>query len=80
MDLVASELDRLHERIALRFGRSELRVRVREYVSGLVAGLEPKNGWTLVEHAGETNPDGMQRLLRRADWDVKGSATMCGAT
>jgi SRSO17 transposase len=47
-------------------------VRVREYVSGLVAGLERKNGWTLAERAGEAGPDGMQRLLRRADWDVDG--------
>jgi SRSO17 transposase len=45
---------------------------VREYVSGLVAGLERKNGWTLAEHAGEVVPDGMQRLLRRADWDIDG--------
>jgi SRSO17 transposase len=41
-------------------------------VSGLVAGLERKNGWTLAEQAGELSPDGMQRLLRRADWDVDG--------
>ena len=39
-------------------------------MSGLVAGLERKNGWTLAEHAGEFSPDGVQRLLRRADWDV----------
>ncbi len=72
MDLVAVELDRVHERIAGRFGRAEPRARVREYVSGLVAGLERKNGWTLAEWAGEVSPDGMQRLLRRADWDVDG--------
>ena len=30
----------------------------------------------LAEQAGEVSPDGMQRLLRRADWDVDGSATM----
>jgi SRSO17 transposase len=72
VDLVAGELDRVHERIAGRFGRAEPRARVREYVSGLVAGLERKNGWTLAEHAGEVCPDGMQRLLRRADWDVDG--------
>jgi DDE superfamily endonuclease len=41
-------------------------------MSGLVAGLERKNGWTLAEWAGEVSPDGMQRLLRRADWDVDG--------
>ena len=61
-----------HERIAGRFSRSEPRARVREYVSGLVAGLERKNGWTLAERAGEVAPAGMQRLLRRADWDVEG--------
>lgn len=72
VDLVVGELDRVHERIAGRFTRSEPRARAREYVSGLVAGLERKNGWTLAERAGEVSPDGMQRLLRRADWDVDG--------
>src|SRR6266516_1306511 len=72
MDVVAAELDRVHELIAGRFARAELRARVREYVSGLVTGLERKNGWTLAEWAGEVSPDGMQRLLRRADWDVDG--------
>ena len=70
--LVIEELDALHERVSDRFYRAEPRARVREYVSGLVAGLERKNGWTLAEHAGEGVPDGMQRLLRRADWDVDG--------
>jgi hypothetical protein len=80
VDLVVAELDRVHERIAGRFGRSEPRARVREYVSGLVAGLERKNGWTLAEWAHEVSPDGMQRLLRRADWDVDGSAMTSAAT
>ena len=71
VDVAAAELDRLHERIAGRFWRSEPRARVREYVSGLVAGLERKNGWTLAERAGEVSPDGMQRLLRIADWDTR---------
>jgi SRSO17 transposase len=71
-DLAAGELDRVHARVAGRFARSEPRVRVREYLCGLVAGLERKNGWTLAERAGEASPDGMQRLLRWADWDVDG--------
>src|SRR3954465_7223820 len=80
-DLVVAELDGVAARIAGRFTRSEPRARAREYVSGLVAGLERKNGWTLAEQAGEGCPDGMQRLprpggmqrlLRRADWDVDG--------
>jgi hypothetical protein len=45
VDVAVAELDGLHERIAGRFARSEprARVRVREYVSGLVAGMERKN-------------------------------------
>src|ERR1700750_1251290 len=72
MDLVAAGLDELHERISGRFARAEPRARGREYVSGLVTGLERKNGWTLAEWAGEGSPEGMQRVLRRADWDVDG--------
>lgn len=59
-------------RIAGRFGRVEPRTRAREYVSGLVTGLERKNGWTLAEHAGAVCPDGIQRMLRKAEWDVDG--------
>ena len=58
--------------IGSRFVRSEPRARVGAYVRGLLAGLERKNGWTLAEHAGAVSPDGMQRLLRTADWDVDG--------
>ena len=60
------------ELIAGRFGRVEPRRRVGAYLRGLLAGLERKNGWTLAEHAGAVSPDGMQRLLRTADWDVDG--------
>ncbi|MGW3571462.1 transposase [Streptomyces sp. NPDC000941] len=72
LDVVASELEALVGRVAGRFGRAEPRRRVREYVSGLVAGLPRSNGWILAEQAGEVSPDGMQRLLRRADWDIAG--------
>lgn len=65
-----AELDSLMSGIGQRFTRAEPRARAREYVSGLLAGLERKNGWTLAERAGEGTPDGMQRLLRAADWDV----------
>ena len=72
VDVALAELDRVHARIGDRFARSEPRLRAREYLLGLTAGLERKNGWTLAERAGEVSPDGMQRLLRRADWDVDG--------
>ncbi|GAA2467007.1 hypothetical protein GCM10010198_10770 [Nocardia seriolae] len=72
LDRLVAELDSLMARIGVRFCRAEPRARAREYVSGLVAGLERKNGWTLAERAGEVCPDGMQRLLRKADGDVAG--------
>jgi len=65
-------LDAVVELIGGRFGRVEPRRRVGAYLRGLLAGLERKNGWTLAEHAGAVSPDGMQRLLRTADWDVEG--------
>lgn len=65
-------MDALVGVIAGRFGRVEPRRRVGAYLRGLLAGLERKNGWTLAEHAGAVSPDGMQRLLRTAGWDVDG--------
>ena len=67
-----ARLDAVVGLIGSRFVRSEPRARVGAYVRGLLAGLERKNGWTLAEHAGAVSPDGMQRLLRTADWDVDG--------
>ena len=66
----ARGLEEVHARIGSRFARSEPRARVRQYVLGLLAPLERKNSWTLAERAGESSPDGMQRLLTAADWDA----------
>src|ERR1041385_2173629 len=63
-------LETLHARIAPRFARVEPRRRALHYLRGLVQPLERKNGWQLAEQAGERTPDGMQRLLNAADWDV----------
>ncbi len=67
-----ASLDTVLELISGRFARAEPRRRVGAYLHGLLAGLERKNGWTLAEHAGALSPDGMQRLLRTADWDIDG--------
>jgi SRSO17 transposase len=40
----------------------------RAYLRGLLSSLERKNGWSLAEFAGNTTPDGMQRLLNHAKW------------
>jgi SRSO17 transposase len=63
------ELDGLLGRIAGRFGRVDLRRRARAFVLGLLSDLPRKNCWTIAEHAGDSNPDGMQHLLARAVWD-----------
>src|SRR3954452_9644333 len=67
-----AELDRFCTRIGPRFGRVEPRSRAARYMRGLAAGLDRRNGWTIAEHAGEVGPDGMQRLLRRAQFDFDG--------
>jgi SRSO17 transposase len=41
-------------------------------VHGLLADLPRKHCWTIAEHAGDANPDGMQHLLGRAVWDHDG--------
>ncbi len=66
----AAGLEEVHARIAGRFAWAEPRARVLAYLRGLLGQLERKNGWTLAEAAGEVSPDGMQRLLRTADWDA----------
>jgi SRSO17 transposase len=66
----AAGLERVHERIAERFARSEQRGRVLTYLKGLMSPVERKNGWQLAEYAGENTPDGMQRLLSTAKWDA----------
>jgi SRSO17 transposase len=62
-------LEELLGRVAGRFGRVEPRRRARAFVCGLLADLPRKNCWTIAEHAGDPNPDGMQHLLARAVWD-----------
>jgi hypothetical protein len=61
---------RCTRRIPGAFARAEPRARVPACLRGLLGQLEHKNGWTLAEAAGEVSPDGMQRLLRTADWNA----------
>lgn len=64
------ELEALHERIAPRFKRPEVRARAGRYLSGLLEAVERRNGWQLAEAIGERRPDGVQRLLNGARWDA----------
>ncbi len=43
---------------------------MRDYVRGLLAPVERKNGWQLAEWAGHRDPAGLQHLLNVARWDA----------
>jgi SRSO17 transposase len=64
------ELDAVGERIAPHFSRSEVRRRARDYLRGLLSGVERKNSWQLAEVAGDATPYGLQHLLGRANWEA----------
>ncbi len=64
------QLEDLFLRIGHRFGRADLRRRGRDCIRGLLAPVGRKNGWQLAEFAGHRTPDGLQRLLNRANWDA----------
>jgi SRSO17 transposase len=66
----ADQFERLCERIGPRFARPEVRRRAAGFLRGLLGRVDRKNGWQLAEHAGETSPDGMQRLLTTSRWDA----------
>ncbi|HEY0699529.1 MAG TPA: IS701 family transposase [Micromonospora sp.] len=56
--------------VAGRFVRAEPRRTMAAFVEGLLSGVERKTCWSLAEHAGHTDPQAMQRLLRTAVWDA----------
>lgn len=66
----AVELEMVGAKLAPRFERAEPRRRALRYLTGLLSRTERKNSWQLAEVAGETTPDGMQRLLSTAHWDA----------
>jgi SRSO17 transposase len=70
LDAWRAGFDDLFARFAGRFVQVQTRRRARAYLLGLLSRTERKNGWTLAEQAGENTPDGMQRLLNHAAWDV----------
>jgi SRSO17 transposase len=63
--------DYLHQHLFAHFRRSETRCRVRRYLLGLLSATERKNSWQLAEIMHESGPQGMQRLLNTAHWDVE---------
>jgi SRSO17 transposase len=62
-------LKELHEHIAHRFLRPEVRARAYRYLSGLLDEVGRKNSWQMAEAIGEARPRGVQHLLNDAHWD-----------
>jgi len=68
----ADELGILSNRIGSRFARAEPRRQAEAYLKGLFSPVPRKNSWQLAEVVGDKTPDGIQRLLNTAVWDVDG--------
>jgi SRSO17 transposase len=51
--------------------RPEARRHAMDYLRGLIAEVERKNGWQLAEYAGYAHPRGIQRVLGRYAWDAE---------
>ena len=66
----AADLECLFTRMRPLFYRTESRRHAEQYVQGLLAPIERKNGWTIAEHTGEPEPKALQRLLNLSPWDV----------
>ncbi|KEF09485.1 transposase [Streptomyces rimosus] len=65
----SAELEDLFLRVSGRFGRVEVRRRMRDYVRGLLGPVSRKNSWQLAEYAGHNGPYGLQHLLSWSRWD-----------
>lgn len=50
--------------------RPEAACHAADYLRGLLAEVDRKNGWQLAEHAGYPHPRGIQRVLDRYVWDA----------
>lgn len=70
LDIWNADLDVLLARMGRLFYRTESRLHGEQYVRGLLAPLQRKNGWTIAEHVGEPEPKALQRFLNNSPWDV----------
>ena len=54
------------------FARPEVLQHALLYLQAILSDIPRKNGWQIAEHARQSRPYGMQRLLSRAVWDQDG--------
>ena len=66
----SSDLEELFTRMGPVFYRTESRRHAEQYLLGLLAPIQRKNGWTIAEYVGESEPKALQRFLtcRRGTW------------
>jgi SRSO17 transposase len=67
----AGEVEGAAVRLRRHFRRPEARAHAADYLRGLLADVERKNGWQLAEQAGYAHPRGIQRVLDRYAWDAE---------
>jgi SRSO17 transposase len=65
----SESFNEMFAQVAGVFANASARRRGRAYLLGLLSHTERKNSWWLAEFAGDTSPDGMQRLLNFSPWD-----------
>ena len=66
----AREVEAAVVRLWDHFRRPEAAEHAADYLRGLLADVERKNGWQLAERAGYEHPRGIQRVLDRYAWDA----------
>ena len=65
----SESFNEMFAQVAGVFGNAAVRRHGRAYLLGLLSHAERKTSWQLAEFAGDTSPDGMQRLLNFSPWD-----------
>ena len=66
----SSDLEELFTRVGPVFYRTESRRHAEQYLRGLLAPIQRKNGWTIAEYVGESEPKALQRFLNLSPWNV----------
>jgi hypothetical protein len=56
----SAEFESLEVRVASVFPHPKTREHAGQYLEGLLAPIERKNGWTIAEHVGAKEPKGMR--------------------
>ncbi len=65
-------LYQLHQRLRPFFARPEPYQHTLLFLQAVLSEIPRKNGWQIAEHAGQSRPYGIQRLLSQATWDQEG--------